>query len=120
MYAVAMAFLGTYLVGFFGLLATMGQAQASLIRRLRERHPDVWERLGEPAPLVGLRRGDRYWMAAKVNRYIRLRGYRSVDDPPLWQAGDRVFALRRAVLRFGFVGAVVVAMVLWASHRYDA
>lgn len=83
-------------------LALFGASVAQefrIFRHLREHHASVWQELGRPRPLKGLRRDRR------ARAYFRGGEYRRLDDR----------ALSRMVIRqrvFGWAYAAAFALVL--------
>jgi hypothetical protein len=78
----------------------------SFVESLRSRHPETWESIGRPTLLFyGSLDGSR-----RVHRFVRQRGYTSLDDAELTRVCDRYRWFVRAYSMVCVAAAVTLTL----------
>jgi hypothetical protein len=94
--------------GAAGVLAALHAAyRRTVVRLLRDRHPQVWEQLGRPAPVAPL------WgrSARRLAAFLRAGRHYGLNDADVAAAGRLCVVTGRAAMMAGMFGAMAVWLV---------
>src|SRR5687767_8742281 len=87
--------LGVLLIAFLGIVLASLPIQRALFRALRERHPEIYARLGSPSmfhPATGGYVGFAFW------RFLARREHRVLRDPSVSLMADTLLVLSASVI----------------------